>query len=278
MTSAIDPSVIGAGNIDKASVRLQLERARDEITDLQSDLATLPSTLLYGLRNLLINANPTVNQRAYVSGTATTVANQYTLDMWRVVVSGQSLSWTDSAGIRTVTFPAGGGEQIIEGASIFTGTHTLSWTGTATAAVNGTSVANGAQVSLTGGTNATLRFTNGTVSRPQLEPGSVVTPFERRHPQLELGMCQRYYELALAVFFGRNEVGVASFNETALPFKVQKRTTPAVTLFSSITTTGVTARTSINITTVGCGIQLQTVAGPTNFGDTALWAVDASLT
>lgn len=34
MTSAIDPSVIGAGNIDKAAVQLQLERARDEITDL----------------------------------------------------------------------------------------------------------------------------------------------------------------------------------------------------------------------------------------------------
>jgi hypothetical protein len=36
MASAIDPSVIGAGNIDKASVRLQLERARDEITALEA--------------------------------------------------------------------------------------------------------------------------------------------------------------------------------------------------------------------------------------------------
>lgn len=37
MTSAIDPTVIGSGNVDKAAVRLQLERARDEITDLQDD-------------------------------------------------------------------------------------------------------------------------------------------------------------------------------------------------------------------------------------------------
>lgn len=36
MASAIDPSVIGAGNVDKAAVRLQLERARDEITALEN--------------------------------------------------------------------------------------------------------------------------------------------------------------------------------------------------------------------------------------------------
>jgi hypothetical protein len=36
MTSAIDPSFIGPGNVDKSVMRLQFERARDEITAIQT--------------------------------------------------------------------------------------------------------------------------------------------------------------------------------------------------------------------------------------------------
>lgn len=148
---------------------------------------------LAGLRNLLINANPLINQRGYVSGTATTGANQYTLDRWRVVTSGQSISWTDSANIRTVTAPAGGVEQVIEGINILSGTYALSWTGTATATVNGSAVAKGGTVTLTGGANCTVQFRSGTFALPQLEPGTTATPFESRSCGLELALCQRYY-------------------------------------------------------------------------------------
>lgn len=62
MTSAIDPSVIGAGNVDKASVRLQLERARDEITDLQDDKFDKTGGTLTG--DLLVSkATPVVEVR-----------------------------------------------------------------------------------------------------------------------------------------------------------------------------------------------------------------------
>lgn len=149
---------------------------------------------LAGMRNLLINGNPTINQRGYVSGTATSSANQYTLDRWRVVTSGQSITWTDSNNVRTVTAPAGGVEQVIEGTSILSGTYTLSWTGTATATVNGAAVANGGQVTLTGGTNATVRFSGGTFSLAQLEVGTIATPFERRSFGQELMLCCRYYQ------------------------------------------------------------------------------------
>ena len=149
-----------------------------------------------GYRNLLINGNPTINQRGYVSGTATTSANQFTLDRWFVVISGQSANWSDSLGIRTVTAPAGGMAQVIEGANIVgTGTYCLGWVGTATATVNSTAVANGGSFTLTGGANVTVRFSNGTWSLAQLEIGSTPTPFEKRLGELRL--CQPYGCLVL---------------------------------------------------------------------------------
>ena len=80
---------------------------------------------LAGLRNLLINGLFTINQRGYVSATATTAANQYTVDRWCVVTSGQNLTFSATAGVGTATAPAGGLKQIIEGASIIGGTYTL---------------------------------------------------------------------------------------------------------------------------------------------------------
>lgn len=144
-------------------------------------------------RNKLINAAFTINQRGYASGAATTAANQYTLDRWRVVTSGQNLSWSGTAPNITITAPAGGVEQVIEGIWIEGGTYTLSWTGTATATVNGSAVANGGTVTLTAGANATVRFSGGTVSKPQLELGPYATQFEHRPYSLERMLCQRYY-------------------------------------------------------------------------------------
>jgi hypothetical protein len=89
---------------------------------------------LAGFRNVIINGNPTINQRGYVSGAATSGANQYTLDRWRVVTSGQSISFTNSANVRTVTTPAGGCEQVVDVASnaVITGVNTCNTTSIAT--------------------------------------------------------------------------------------------------------------------------------------------------
>ena len=172
-----------------------------KVTNIQNPSASSAALVLntdgtcsqLGVRNAIINGNPIINQRGYVSGTATTAANQYTLDRWRVVTSGQSITWTDSGNVRTVTAPAGGVEQVIEGINLITGTYTLNWTGTATATVAGNAVAKGGNVSITGGTDTTLRFSSGTFSLVQFEPGTVSTPFERRSYGAELALCQRYY-------------------------------------------------------------------------------------
>ena len=208
--------------------------------------ATAASTYLplagAGYRNLLINGNPIINQRNHASGASTTVANQYTLDRWRVVTSGQAISWTDSANTRTVTAPAGGVEQVIEGISILGGTHVLNWTGTATATVNGTAVAKGGTVTLTGGANCTVRFISGTFSLPQLEPGSIASPFERRAYALELLLCQRYY-FAGTSSASLNPATVTTNISYVAHFPVAMRVTPAVTGFTASfsTTTSVTA-------------------------------------
>ena len=180
---------------------------------------------LAGFRNLLINANPVINQRAYVSGTNVGGANTYTLDRWRVVTSGQNITWTDSNGVRTVTAPAGGVEQVIEGASILSGTYTLNWTGTATATVNGVAVVKGGQVTLTGNTNCTVRFSGGTFSLPQLEVGTVATPFERRPVGTELALCQRYYELSRYFIPTAGTIPMGTWS-------VDKRATPSITIVS----------------------------------------------
>lgn len=190
-----------------------------------TDAATLAQANAQN-RNLIINGNPVINQRSYVSGTATGAANQYTLDRWRVVTSGQSVSWTDNAGIRTVTAPAGGMEQVIEALNNLGGVHTLSWTGTATATVNGASVANGAQVTLTGGANVTVRMSSGTWSQLQLEQGTVATLFERRQYAVEETLCQRYFSTFNylgGLYTQSNAV------EFLIPTPVRMRATPTTT-------------------------------------------------
>jgi hypothetical protein len=121
-------------------------------------------------------------------------------------------------------------EQAIEGNNIEGGTFTLSWTGTAAATVNGSAVAKNGQVTLTANTNATVRFSGGTVGLVQLEAGTVATPFERRSYGLELALCQRYYETGVEPFtYMSGLTGVTSAYGT-VPFLVQKRTNPTMVL------------------------------------------------
>lgn len=148
-----------------------------------------PGGSYFSYRNKLINALGQVNQRNYVSGTATTGANQYTLDRWRVVVSGQNLTFSGS----TFTAPAGGVEQVVESVNNEGGVFALSWTGTATAQINGAAVTNGSSVTVTAGTTITVRFSAGTFQKPQLEARGV-TPFEYPLIQRTLADCMRYYE------------------------------------------------------------------------------------
>jgi hypothetical protein len=206
-------------------------------------------------RNIIINGDGRINQRGYTSGTATSGANQYTLDRWRVVTSGQNLTFTGNDSGREMTAPAGGVEQVIEDKNISGGTYVLNWEGTATATVGGNAVAKGGTFTLTANTNATLRMINGTFKNVQIEQGSVATPFERRPYGTELALCQRYYFKTQAPG-GGDDLGVGFAPTTSLGriltfFPVEMRSNPTALEQSgnagdySVRTTVVTTCTSV---------------------------------
>lgn len=180
-------------------------------------------------RNRLINGAGTINQRNYVSGTATTIPLQYTLDRWRVVVSGQALVFAASGSDVVMTAPAGGVEQVIEGAFMEGGDYTLSWVGTATATVNGTAVANGAYINQPPASNATVRFSGGTFQNAQLEPGRIPTVFERRMG-IEDILCKRYYEAGSEPFLYIAGISGVTYAYGDLRYLVQKRTAATVVM------------------------------------------------
>jgi hypothetical protein len=158
----------------------------------------IPAAALAG-RNRIINGQGRVNQRAYASGAATSGANQYTLDRWRVVTSGQSLTFTGTDAGRTMTAPAGGCEQVIELSNIEGGTYIINWTGTATCTVDGTSRVKGETFTKGANTQCTVRMIGGTFTDVQVELGTTATPFERLPFGDELARCQRYFQKSYAL-------------------------------------------------------------------------------
>ena len=227
-------AAIQSGTVTNAQQKTNLGAIATFLLNLlgndSSDKATARATLGVPTsiaRNLLINGNFNINQRAYVSGVATTGANQYTLDRWRVVTSGQNLAFTASGNGNLVTAPAGGLEQVIEGSNIGLAAAVINWVGTATCTVDGVAKTKGAAVTLVPGTNCTVRFTGGTVSQAQLEYGTASTAFEFRLVQTELQMCQRYCEV-IDIGFLSNSPTTSAVAGTGT-FLVTKRAVPTPT-------------------------------------------------
>jgi len=239
--------------------------------DSAADTVTIPGPLsvgslnggpLAGFRNRIINGGFAVNQRA-VSGTVVLGAGVYGHDRFKGGASGCTYTFLTSNNVTTLTISAGSLQQVIEGANLDTGTYCLSWTGTSTGKIGaGAYSASGVTGSITGGTNTTIEFSAGTLSRPQLTPGTVATPFEARPIGTELALCQRYYQRNSSTFaagvawpstsstyaFSRayNTSGSTNSVPIFVQFPVQMRTPPTVSLYYDINdgaTTGPVAPT-----------------------------------
>ena len=197
-----------------------------------------------GRKNIIINGGFYVNQRGYVSTTVTTGSNEYTLDRWRVVTSGQALAFSTTANLTTITLPVAGIEQVIEGLNITSGTYTVSFVaaGDTVCTVDGVVKASGATFTLTGGTNATIKLTSaggaGTVQLVQVELGSVATEFEHRSYGEEVALAQRYYEDSNGTMLaaGAPNAG-SSYFAYYQTFQTEKRAVPTVTKTDTAATT-----------------------------------------
>lgn len=196
-----------------------------------------------GILNKLINPRFNVNTIATVL--TTLPAGQHWYDGWKGGPSGCTLSI--AAGVVTIT--AGNLVQVIDGSDIETGTHVINWTGTATCTVDAVAKTKGQTAALTRGTNCTVSFGTGTLSFPQLEPGSVATAFEQRPLALEEALCQTRLELVIAVAGGYQPIAGVNFT-TPLYFK-KKRATPVVTQNATIVSTNAASSTVDNIFNVG---------------------------
>jgi len=144
-------------------------------------------------KNLLINAGFRVNQRGYVSGTATAAADEYTIDRWRVLVSGEFVTFPVLGADNTITVPAGGMGQKIGGFNIKGGVYTVNWQGSATCKVNGVVRKTGESFVLDADTLVDVVFYGGIVNKPQIEEGSIQTSFEYRHFSTERTLSENYY-------------------------------------------------------------------------------------
>lgn len=219
--------------------QLQVNRINDASGGVLAPISSV-------MRNRLIDAGFTINQRGYVSGTAL-ASGVYAHDRWKAGASGCTYTFTQgSTGVPIViTITAGSLQQVIEGANMPEGgTYVLSWTGTAQARFNGGTYGNSplAVTGITAGANTTIEFSTGTCSFPQLERGTQATSFEYRQYQQELALCQRYYYRSRAAAtndalttFG--EIYNGTNGQVIFVMPVTMRVSPTALDWSSITAT-----------------------------------------
>lgn len=191
-------------------------------------------------KNLIINGNFSVNQRGYSSGSVIS-PSVYAHDRWKSVVSNSSYTFTQNPSGQEINL-SGNLVQVIEGKNLTAGTYVLSWVGTATARVNvnsqspGSSSFQASPIIITGqnsGVEMTVQFTNGTLSKVQLNKGEVAAPFEERLYAEELRLAQRYYYQEIPTYIALDGYSAAAEGYLVIgsyKHKVTMRITPTVVL------------------------------------------------
>lgn len=229
--------------------------------------------------NILINGGFQINQLVK-SGTVTLAAGEYGHDMWKAGAIGCTYTFSTTANVTTLTISAGSLKQIVEGLSITSGTHCLSWNGTAQGKIeSGSYGASGITGTLTGGTNATIEFNTGTLSNVKLEKGSYITAFQLEKISDELSKCQRYFEKSYpqSIFMSASsgqgiESKIVPSNTIAnlqpygkIKFNTKKRGNPTVIIYPFTTPSNTGRVSTSNGTDLGANSGIASNTGEDGF-------------
>lgn len=227
-----------------------------------------------GQGNKIINADFALNQDAK-SGTVVLAAGVYGHDGFKAGAGGCTYTFSKSNNITTLTISAGTLLQVIDGSYLFSGAHVLSWTGTATARIDsGSYGGSGITGTAVGGTNQTVEWATGTLSKPQYEEGTRPTLWNLMPNNLI--ECYRQYEKGGFFHIGYN-AGTLSIG-TSVQFRVKKRASPTLTQ-TNISTNNCGAGTNsvlLNDPTGGfLSFRLVTTTGAAQFEES--WTASARL-
>jgi len=192
-----------------------------------SDITPTAPSVIYGFVNKLINGNFLINQRG-VSGTVTLAAGAYGHDRFKAGSGGCTYTFVTINNVTTLTIAAGTLMQVIEGANLQSGIHSLSWVGSSQGRIDSGAYENSGVTGMAiGGTDQTCEWGTGTLSKVQYQEGSTVTEFERRFNAFEKLLCQRYF---LKYRFQGFALDAYSLIVTS-QFPVEMRAAPTITGF-----------------------------------------------
>jgi hypothetical protein len=215
-------SIVPSGDADNA-----------RISDYGDALSFLLDNARAGRKNLLIG-NFFVNQRG-VSGAVVLSAGDYGHDRFKAGSSGCTYTFATTNGVTTATIASGSLVQVVESINIAPGGYILSHVGTSQVQINGGGFGNSGAVTATldGSANATIEYSTGTLSLPQLERGTVATSFDRRKFGDELAMCFRYtivfQSSTVEKIVGSGWRRASNTLEFLFPVPVELRVSPSVT-------------------------------------------------
>lgn len=171
---------------------------------------------------LNINATSVVNGALYqmIEGVGTTQNRTFTLSYYFGVNSG-----TDTGGPPYVVqnFGSGGSLAVNVSASSDTTVGDRRFVTFVVPSITGKTVGPGNCLQVVIPFSGTF---NKNFHGAQFEEGLVATPFEARPAQVEMALCQRYYEVCSALWTGN--VSASTSYMVAIPFAVEKRATPTL--------------------------------------------------
>jgi hypothetical protein len=177
-------------------------------------------------RQAIINSNFAVNQMA-VSGTVILAAGAYGHDMWKAGASGCTYTFATTLNITTITITAGSLIQVVEGINLYSGTYTLSWIGTAQGKIGaGSYGATGITGTAVGGTNLSIEFNTGTLSKVQFNAGDAALLSQPKNYGDELLACARHCKVLKG--FNRAAFNAGNTFTTAKYFDLPMRAAPTL--------------------------------------------------